>query len=372
MSLNSRSVWLRRGKISDPDFYAPGKDSDFELTAIGISAARETLLTAAPHMAAIWTDLFHSILDPTPKLRWLGEGPGVGRDARIAYSSLLGRYLARAYLTEHEGLRILIPLDVAKRCLQKTPYAIEKNPPSRGDEADWIGLDNQGLVIVEAKGTYDDKGVKVWAGKHRSPQKLKTAIDQVERTAIFKRRPRRRLQAKRWAIASRWGTQCNGKDPTLLAAHSGEGRLPEEDYRALFHIFLRADLMGVLAGLGHQEAIEVTNVAHASTSIPSELRVRAASFDLGAGLVAAVGPFGVRPLSNGDDVAQLERVRELNPNVVVASLSSRYITAVSRDMSQPDEEMEKGIETTGAATERFASRAGLTVVWLTAGETLTL
>ena len=109
------------------------------MSVIGNAAARETLVTATPHMAAIWTDLFQSLILPGSELRWRGAGPGVGRDARIAYSSLLGRYLARAYLTEHEGVRVLVPLDVAKRQFQRTPYVIEKDSPSRGLEADWIG-----------------------------------------------------------------------------------------------------------------------------------------------------------------------------------------------------------------------------------------
>ena len=71
--------------------------------------------------------------------------------------------MARAYLTEHERVRVLVPLDEAKRRLQGTPYVIKKDPLSRGYEADWIGLDDSGLVIVEAKGTYD-KGIKTWHG----------------------------------------------------------------------------------------------------------------------------------------------------------------------------------------------------------------
>ena len=153
MSASSRSVWLRRGNSSDPDFYAPGKYSDFELAAVGNAAAREIFLTATSHMVAIWTDLSQSIIAPGPELRWLDDGLGVGRDARIAYSSLLGRYLARAYLTKHEGVSVLVPLDVAKRWFRKTLYVIGKDPPRRGDEADWVGLDSQGFVIVEAIGS---------------------------------------------------------------------------------------------------------------------------------------------------------------------------------------------------------------------------
>ena len=88
MHASSRSIWLRRGDPSDSEFFARGDDWKFELSVIGNAAARETFLTGTPHMAAIWSDLFRSIVTPGPELRWLDNGPGVGRDARIAYSSL--------------------------------------------------------------------------------------------------------------------------------------------------------------------------------------------------------------------------------------------------------------------------------------------
>ena len=83
--------------------------------------ARPLLPQHSP-FAAAWTDLFQSMIAVSQKLRWRENGPGLGRDARIAYSSLLGRYMARAYLTGNEDVRVLVPLDEAKRWLQKTPY----------------------------------------------------------------------------------------------------------------------------------------------------------------------------------------------------------------------------------------------------------
>lgn len=167
-------IWLRRGSPSNP--VVAGKLHSFKLSAIGNAAARETFVTATSHMAAIWTDLFHSLMAPNSQyLCWRENGPGIGRDARIAYSGLLGRYMARAYLTEHENVRVLVPLDVAKRCLRGTPYEIRKDPVSRGLEADWIGLDDSGLVIVEAKGTYN-AGIYNWYGPYSEPQILQSAI----------------------------------------------------------------------------------------------------------------------------------------------------------------------------------------------------
>ncbi len=275
-----------------------------------------------------------------------------------------GVYMARAYLTERERVRILVPLDEAKRRLERTPCVIEKDPPGKVHEADWIGLDNKGLVIVEAKGRFDD-GDKVWSGLYRRPKILETAIEQAARTAVFVRRTHRKLPAKRWA------TEHNHREPTLLAGHSEVERLPQEDYRELSRILLRADLESVLMGLGHREAMEVLNATEPPRRISGELQIRVGNRELEPGLAAAIGPFGVRPLRNEDDFAQLDQVRVLNPDVVVASLSSRYLTTMGQEASRSGEEEVEEVEVK-PAFERFASRVGLTVVWLTEGEEVVL
>ena len=358
-----RSIWLRRGDRSIPN--PSGEPRDLTLSVIGNAAARETFITATPHMAAIWTDLFVSMLAPGPELRWSGDGPGIGRDARIAYSSLLGRYMARAYLTEHEGVRVLVPLDVAKRRLQETPYVIKKDPSSsRGLEADWIGFDDSGLVIVEAKGTFD-KGVKRWRDPNSRPQILQTAIHQAARTAVFVRSPRRKLPAKRWAVASRWGTEENHCKPTLLAWDPEEEKLAESDYHALAKIFLRADLAGVMSGLGYpEEAEQMLGAAETSIRGSSNIQVHIGDQALEPGFASLVGPFGVQPLRGKNRLLQMLQDRELNLSFAVASLSSRYATTVSRGLSWPNEAK--------IDDERSAERAGLRVVWPKAGDEVTL
>lgn len=361
MHAGSRSIWLRRGDLSSSGCYARGINWKFELSVIGHSAARETFVNGTPHMAAIWSDLFQSIVVPQQDLRWQENGPGVGRDARIAYSSLLGRYMARAYLTEREGVRDLVPLDVAKRRLQATRYEIRKDPPGKGLEADWIGLDAGGLVIVEAKGCYHD-GAKVWSGPIGRPRTLKTAIDQVERTAIFDRRTGKRLPSKRWAIATRWGTQQSRRHSTLLASDPEEGRLPDNDYREISGIFRRADLDGVLTGMGYQ------GVAGGPDTIVPEVQIRAGGQILEPGLAAAIGPFGVRALRLRDDVTQFEGIRELNPNAAVASLSSRYMATVLSGESRVDTPAQHEELAVNSTFRRSVTRAGLTIVWLAAGD----
>ena len=84
------------GALSRSD--APGVLSSVRLPEFGVAAARETFLTTTVPFAAAWTDLFGEMIADCRVLRWRGNGPGVSRDARIAYSGLLGRFMARAYL----------------------------------------------------------------------------------------------------------------------------------------------------------------------------------------------------------------------------------------------------------------------------------
>ena len=381
-----RQVWLRRGNRGKPCVHAPGVWRDLMLSAIGNAAARETLLTATSHMAAIWTDLFESIIAPGSRLPWHGDGPGFGRDARIAYSSLLGRYMARAYLAAQEGVRVLVPLDVAKRRFQGTAYVIEKDPPGRGLEADWIGLDGDRLVIAEAKGTFDE-GCRTWRGPDARPQILQTAIEQANRTAI--RCGQRKLPAKRWAIASRWGTEDNHREPTLLAWEHDDGKLPADDYQVLEEVLLRSDLTGVMMGLGHSEALGGLEGLTRSGRIPGELRIRIGRHHLDPGFTAVVGPFGVFPLRNSNGVEPLSQVRQIrgfNLNIAVVSLSSLYARTVIQDGHWPDQldtddglpspvsivSDRGGAERKEASDENSARWAGLTVVWPKAREDIIL
>ena len=359
----SRRIWLRRIDSSNP-YAGVSRYHDFPLVSIGNAAARETLVTETSRMAAIWTDLLYGLLAPGSELRWLGDGPGIGRDARIAYSGLLGRYMARAFLTEYEGVRILVPLDVAKRYLINTPYAIQKDPPSRGFEADWIGIDHRGLVIADAKGTFD-RASAAWHGVVSQPQVLKSATRQAERTAVFTRNLRRKLPAKRWAIASRWATEENHCEPTLVAWDPEDEPLGEDDYQALARILHLADLRGVLSGLGHSEAIDVPlDSARVSARLEGDLWLRVGARNIEPGFVAAVGPFGVQPLREERDLVLLRQVHDLNIQLALVSLSTQYVMAIRQDLH--------GVDDTRETNERSARRIGLTVVWPSADEEVTL
>lgn len=371
-----RRVWLREGKR----FTAiPRKFHDVPLLAVGIAAARETLLTATPHMASIWTDLLASfLLERESWLLWRDDGLGIGRDARIAYSSLLGRYLARAYLTEEQGVQMLVPLDVAQRSLKRTRFAITKRS-SRGLQADWIGLDVHGLVIVEAKGSFDSR-IGAWRGPNALPPTVETAINQAGRTILIDRDTGQRLRATRWAVASRWGTENNECEPTLIAVRDLGGRdldeseraVEGEDYQELADALLGADIEGVKYGL------TVSKFGAPATTHDNQgpLPIRIGEQSLGRSYSAAFGPFGLQPLRNRDDLEMVRGSVRIGAPVAVASLSdSYYRDIVSGRWSDVPAESEKswreddtalGGQSQESENVRglMVKRHGLTVTWL--------
>ncbi|MYG03511.1 MAG: hypothetical protein F4173_14920 [Acidobacteriia bacterium] len=379
-----RQVWLRAGTRSTA---IPGTPHDLPLLAVGIAAARETLLTATPHMASIWTDLLASfLLEGESKLLWRDDGPGIGRDVRIAYSSLLGRYLARAYLTEEQGVQTLVPIDVAKRSLKGTRFAITKRS-SRGLEADWIGFDGHGLVIVEAKGSFDSR-IGAWCGPSALPPTVETAIEQAERTILIDRDTGHQLRAARWAVASRWGTENNECEPTLLAVRDlGGSDLDEteravegEDYQELTEVLLAADIEAVKDGL----TVSKFGGQRITQNDQGPLPIRIGEESLGPSYSAAFGPFGWQPLRNRDDLEMVRGGVRIGAPVAVASLSHRYYQhIVSGRWSKPPAEDEKSwreddsdlrgrSQVSENARGLVVERHGLTVAWLDRDEDISL
>ena len=317
------------------------------MQAVGVAAARETLVTATDPMATLWVGLFHDILAAGLELRWLGDGPGIGRDARVAYSSLLGRYLARSYLTEYEDVRVLVPLDVARRYLADTHFSIGRVRHYGGHEADWIGFDHDGLVIVEAKGTFNNTRDR-WHGPQSTPPILQTAISQVRNTLVL--HGNRVVPTKRWAIASRWGTEENKREPTLMACLEYDSSGQEHydgDLAVVRDRLARADVDGVMRGLGHTQP-------DSSQGIRLQFRDR----EIGPALGAMAGPFGIRPLPFDDFRRQVDAAFDLGLRISFVFMSSQYYSAGHESSSQLDV-----LEVDDEYGERFAHRRGLTVVW---------
>ena len=312
-------------------------------------------------MSSIWTSLFADMLCPGSKLRWIDNGPGVGRDARIAYSSLLGRYVARAYLTANEGVRVLVPLEVAKRRLQKAGISIDKDPlGSRGLQADWIGLDSGGrLVIAEAKGSFD-RGKGTWHGPSH-PQLLRTARDQAARTVVHVG-GRRRLPARRWAVVSRWGTADNKREPTLLAFCEDDDPLDHADYVRLASLLFDSDRRAVMIGLGHGDAVAtLPNDGRARERLPGDIWLRVRGFDFPPGFAAVAGAFGFRPLRGAADLLPSTGLLVDDPfqQIAVISVSSHHATNAPEPTAAESVIAELYTDDFSRAVEL----AGLSVAW---------
>jgi hypothetical protein len=83
---------------------------DFDLDQVELAALRETLQTTfGPNPFSSFIRTF--LVPYSDWLKWLGEGPGIGREMRRTFSALFGRFFARAYLSDCHGFVWFAPLD---------------------------------------------------------------------------------------------------------------------------------------------------------------------------------------------------------------------------------------------------------------------
>lgn len=164
--------------------------------------------------------------------------------------------------------------------------------------ADWIGLDNRRrLVIVEAKGSFDS-GTGTWRGPNSIPKVLRNAMQQAQRTKVFRNSAGGPLPAKRWAVASRWANESPRLAPTLLAWDTDGGKLDNVDYWALWKLLHRADLEALMVGLGHPQAVKILDTSEPlETARPSTLPGGCGAHDLQHSLVSG-------PSANAPDITK--------------------------------------------------------------------
>lgn len=342
------------------------------LYELGFSAALETFTTNTQSLAGIWVKLFQSFLASPKELRWLDNGPGIGRDAKVAYSGLFGRYMARAHLMFRENVRVLIPLEVIRKELQNNNlYYIGKKPGSNGLEADWIGIDDEGLIIAETKGSFD-RTKSSWKGNKKVPQLLHNAINQAMRTEVYIKSTGKPLPARYWAVASRWANEDNGVEPTTIAWSRGRVKLEKTDYWNLENLLLRVDLNSLMKGLGHPEIDNLQQkVSGLSVRYRGDLDLMINGQPLGPGFITAVGPIQNYPLRTLEDIEDVHELGIYNwflsdsdPYIVLISVSSQFIDKVLQNQIDefhgfPSRIEIKEIEE-GLCIVKFA---GLTVVW---------
>ena len=88
-------------------------------------------------------------------LVWKGSGPSKGRELKRAFSNILGRYFARAYLETHEGVSELLSIEGKIMSICNDRFRVRRVPAMKGNMPDWIGWTSNGFVIAEAKGSHD-------------------------------------------------------------------------------------------------------------------------------------------------------------------------------------------------------------------------
>ena len=246
------------------------------------------------------------------------------------------------------GVQILVPVNKKMPCFDNTDYCIYKNPQGK-HSADWVGFDYTGWVIAEAKGTHSDL-IKPWRDGH--PELLSSAINQAHWTRVSRQSSGIDEPATRWAVVSRWATEDNKREPSLLAAHDQGKALSPEDYRAVSTILRKAEVVSVIEGMGHGNI--VTNGENGIRRI-SEKEMRRILIEIGPDsyIAAVAGPMGLRAIH---EQYSLQKWFRLLPesNLAVLLLSPAYVKAVMDGRSESGEPIAK---------EHWARQAGLTAVW---------
>lgn len=185
-----------------------------------------------------------ALLDPTVSSFSFQQPLGHAREVKTAISGLFGRFVARAYATQHLGLTHFAHVrkppmalgGVMRGQLRRVPY-------QRGDMPDWVAWGpSAGMAIVEAKGCHDGKG----------PQAaLDRAYVQANRAEIRVRgRP---APFKRYAIATRWGfTSPKTSAPMLWVKDPDEdAEISAAEQESLQLAMVRWHIGSLLVSLGH-------------------------------------------------------------------------------------------------------------------------
>ncbi|WP_143435475.1 hypothetical protein [Henriciella aquimarina] len=269
-----RKVNLRRRGPSGP---TTSSVHDIDLSDVAFAAAKETLQTGIN--VTPWIGLFGELLSPTSNyLVWRDRGPGVGRELKRAYSNILGRFVARAYLENHEGVQNLIPIESNRMLLWPGHYLVSRRAGIEGDMPDWVGWSNSGFVIAEAKGSHEtsDWTKAVW------PAPVKLALKQVARAEIIRmpstellptgrirRRRGSRVPFKGWVVASRWATEFNSDIPDLIAVDPPQDGTPLDDgeFGAAELAMRSRYIQSLILGMGYKPEVLFEQVTAPDTNL---------------------------------------------------------------------------------------------------------
>jgi hypothetical protein len=248
---------------------ASGYVYNFDLDQVELIALRETLQTTLG--ANPFSSFIRGFLASyTDWLIWLGQGPGVGREMRRAFSALFGRFFARAYLNDCHGLVWFVPLDGPTQLIPPRLRVTSGGP--RQDLPDWICAGRGHLALAEAKGARGSSRFTY----HTQPGPIRQAVKQVHncRVEVFDKASQnwvaRRL--KGWAVLNQWCVQlANAHHPYLYVVDpdTAGDELSSNDLPTLIRVVAREHVAGLFRGLRLYSL--ANSIAPLSVSLAAEL-----------------------------------------------------------------------------------------------------
>ena len=219
-----------------------------------LAAADETMQGGA--MAPAWFRLFRAHLSrlESSELRWGGD-LGESAELRRAYSSLYGRYFARAVLASRLGFTDFVSL---RRNVTTLPGGVTVTRIAKGDIPDWIAWDprSRSYVLGEAKGNLTGNPEQYL---YDEPNCIAAGKSQFARVSVTS--GGRRISTRNWVAANLWSTDVRPRPSvSLLWDPPGPGETLSEEEVPRHAAAIRRRRTAILAvRLGRPQLLRLTD-----------------------------------------------------------------------------------------------------------------
>jgi hypothetical protein len=321
----------------------PGKPEStlkVELADLAEAGAAETLMT--PLLGSAWLRLFSdALIDHEHNwMIWAENGLGVGKELRRAFSAILGRFMARAYLERRHGITDFVP--ISSDATAHLGVTVSRSKTGIG-LPDWIAAGpGSTIVLAEAKGNHSrsQNAPRGWSDTGGGP--ISGAVNQLRNTVV--RSPSGAVVgATKWAVASRWACENGPTLPFLVAWDPDQPGTASDEERIVLKGRLRAYATArLLAGMGFQAVgVDVLRGNYAPDRWGGRVRLRERGRPTeGATYAVAIGGFGVLNLADAN-LAMLRQISERSrAPVYVFGLTDEEVAAAAarkpRGSPEPD------------------------------------
>ncbi len=309
----------------------PERSAQIRIEDLALAGAMETLGT--DYLQAAWLRLFTDALADHPNnwLIWRRNGLGVGRELRRGFSALMGRFMARAWLTSRAGCSDFMPLtdDVT------THLGVTVKRKVAGiDLPDWICAGpSDKVVLAEAKGSWatSRNAPRGWGDQDSGP--IAKALRQLENVEVIDKDAETDVSLKTWAVASRWSSEHSSNIPFLVAWDpEREGNTPRDRQFEIKGKLRRLSTVRILNGLGEPAGArsvlngDVPDGAH--DRLNRALRV--GTKEMRGGYAALIGWFGVVPSNSPEFALAAQVARGTKDPCFLFHLSEEEIEAAAK------------------------------------------